>query len=326
MRSPMKLILTLCISMFIISSTNILGEEPEVIVWELNRLDTIGGFPVTLIGNPILIQTDKGDAIEFDGVDDGLLIGSNPLAGASEFTIEVVFKPYPGGLEEQRFVHMEQDDNNRALIELRSKPDEDWFLDTFIKSGASSKALLAEDYPHVSNEWWNACLVYKNNVMTHYVNGIEELTGEVFFQEVSSGITSLGVRQNLVSWYKGAIRTLKITHKALLPEEFMIIDTVTDPPTTSFMNTNKVPLTSTFFSNPVIDEASLSYTVGKTSHVIIKVYNMQLNPVAYLVNNVQSPGNYTTTFSRDFLPSGLYFYSLQINDAITVEKFLILDQ
>ena len=322
----MKSIFMLYFTILAICLINAQGEGPEVIEWELNRLDTIGGFPVTLIGNPILIETDEGEAIEFDGLDDGLLIASNPLAGASEFTIEVVFKPYPGGLEEQRFIHMEQDDNNRALIELRSKPDEDWFLDTFIKSGTSSKALYAEDYPHASNEWSHACLVYKDNVMTHYVDGVEEMSGEVFFQEVSSGNTSLGVRQNLVSWYKGAIKTLRVTYKALSPDEFIINDTVTDPPSQSLENKNDALVSSTVFPNPVIDEVSLSYTVGKTSHVIIKVYTNQLHLLAELVNEVQTPGNYTTTFSRKFLPSGIYFYSLQVNDVLEIEKFLVLGQ
>ena len=322
----MKSMLMFFFTMLTVCLINAQGEEPEVIEWELNRLDTIGGFPVTLIGNPILIETGDGDAIEFDGAGDGLLVASNPLAGASEFTIEVIFKPYPGGLEEQRFVHMEQDDNNRALIELRSKPDEDWFLDTFIKSGTSSKALFAEGYPHASNEWSHACLVYKDNVMTHYVDGIEEMSGEVFFQEVSSGSTSLGVRQNLVSWYKGAIKTLRVTHKALSPDEFIINDTVTNPPTQTTENKNTALVTSTVFPNPVIDAASLSYTVEKTSRVIIKVYTNQLQLLAELVDDVQIPGNYTTTFNRNFLPSGLYFYSLQVNDAIAVEKFLVLDQ
>lgn len=322
----MKSILLLYFALLMLSLVNAQDEDPIVIEWELNRLDTIGGIPVTLIGEPIVIETEEGDAIEFDGVDDGLLIGSNPMAGTSEFTIEVIFKPYPGGLEEQRFVHMEQDNDNRALIELRSKPDEDWFLDTFIKSGTSSMALYAENYPHESNKWWHAALVYKDDTMIHYVDGVEELKGEVFFQEVSSGNTSLGVRQNLVSWYKGAIKTLRVTHKALSPEEFMINDTVTDPSAQNQVNNNNASPAFSVFPNPVLDEASLSYTISETSHVTIKVYSMQLDQMAELVDEVHLPGNYTTTFSRRSLPPGMYFYSLQINEDKTVEKFLIVDQ
>lgn len=196
-------------------------DSTTVVLWELNNLNSIGGYPVTLIGEPQVIESDGVKAIEFDGIDDGILINNNPLSGATGFTVEVVFKPYTGGLEEQRFVHFQQDDNNRVLIETRLVDDK-WFLDTFIKSGSSNKTLYAEDYKHDAGEWYHAALVYKNNVMTHYVDGVEELSGAVTYQTVTSGATSVGVRQNLVSWFKGAVKTIRVTRKALSPEEFLI--------------------------------------------------------------------------------------------------------
>lgn len=299
-------------------------DTTKVIYWEINRLDSIGGYPVTMMGNPVLIDTEEGQAVEFDGEDDGLLIASNPLAGTNEFTIEVVFNPYPGGLEEQRFVHIEQDNENRALIELRTTVKEGWFLDTFIKSGSSSCTLYAEDYPHESEKWSHACLVYKDDTMTHYVNGEKEMSGVVSFSPVSSGNTSLGVRQNLVSWYKGAIKTLKVTHRALSPDEFISLqeepeDTVTISPV--FIHTYALP--ATIYPNPVTNLAHIDYVLTASSQVILKVHNMQNEEVAELINEVQPAGNYSQSFSCQDLPTGIYCFTLQVGQQLITEKFVI---
>ena len=44
--------------------------------WRLDSLDRIGGHPVTIVGQPAIVDTDRGRAVSFDGVDDGLLIAS----------------------------------------------------------------------------------------------------------------------------------------------------------------------------------------------------------------------------------------------------------
>lgn len=319
----MKNLITILLLLLIIQSANSQGDTTKTILWNINRLDSIGGFPVTLFGNPKLIDTEEGKAVEFDGIDDGILINSNPLAGATEFTIEVVFRPYSGGLEEQRFVHIEQDNDNRALIELRSTTDNNWFLDTFIKSGTSNKTLYAEGYKHETEQWWHACLVYKNGIMTHYVDGEEEMSGSVDFAEVTSGNTSLGVRQNLVSWYKGAIKTLKITHKALTPEEFLINENKDTTSVSSILN-QKQSLQSNIFPNPVSNSAHINYFLENTARVILEIYNVQTGKIAELVNAVQTAGSYTFSFNRNKLFSGIYFYVLKIDGLETVEKFLIM--
>ncbi len=67
------------------------------VTWKINNLKTISGNKLTVLGNPQIIKTDDGKAILFDGVDDGIFLETNPIAGASEFTIEAVFRPEAGG-------------------------------------------------------------------------------------------------------------------------------------------------------------------------------------------------------------------------------------
>jgi hypothetical protein len=84
--------------------------QPSAEIWTFDRTDAIGGHPVTVLGHPRVIQTPAGKAVEFNGVDDALFIDDHPLAGASTFTWEVVFRPDAGGGAEQRFFHLQEQD------------------------------------------------------------------------------------------------------------------------------------------------------------------------------------------------------------------------
>ena len=212
------------IPLYIFTNQSIIAQNQ--VLWEINNLEKIGGNDVIKYGNPKITNFGDFDAVEFDGIDDGILIDDSPLIGAESFTVEIIFMPYPGGLEEQRFLHIQQDDNNRMLIELRSTSDDQWFLDSFIKSQSSAVTLYAEAYPHTTNQWHHAALIYDNGTMTHYVDGNMEMSSPISYSTVTSGKTSFGVRQNKVSWFKGAIRLMKVTHKALTSDEFLSTDYV----------------------------------------------------------------------------------------------------
>ncbi len=197
------------------------GNKQESIVWNINNLKNIGGNKVAVLDNPIVIDTPKGKAVQFDGVDDGIFLDSNPLTGASQFTIEIIFRPDSGGNKEQRFLHIGEVQGNRVLIETRLTEDNRWFLDTFIKSGESERTLYAENFLHPISEWHHAALVYDGKSMRHFVNGVKELEGTVNYMPMKAGHTSIGCRMNKVYWFKGAIRKVRITHRVLSPEEFM---------------------------------------------------------------------------------------------------------
>ncbi|HWH76310.1 MAG TPA: rhamnogalacturonan acetylesterase, partial [Candidatus Binatus sp.] len=116
--------------------------------WKIDNLKAIGGNSLTINGQPRVIKDSGEKAISFDGKTDGILINRNPVAGARAFTIEGIFRPDAGGEFEQRWLHVQNDQvDDRALLEIRLSGNE-WFLDTFIKSGESRLALLAEKFKH----------------------------------------------------------------------------------------------------------------------------------------------------------------------------------
>jgi hypothetical protein len=186
------------------------------VVWTLDNVKSIGGYAVIIIGAPKVVTTPAGPVIEFNGTTDGFLIDVNPIEGLAQFTVEAIFAPAPDGPEEQRFLHISENGSERRLMmETRVLPDHTWALDTYLRMEAPGLALLDRAKTHSSGTWHAAALTYDGKTMTSYVDGIKELSGEVPFAPLKAGKIGIGVRQNLVSWFKGRIRTIRITPEAL---------------------------------------------------------------------------------------------------------------
>ncbi len=197
------------------------GKEPydpgKTIVWKLDNPELVGGFKPTVLGTPQIVRDKTGTALSFDGIDDGLIVPVNPVQGWKTFTVEVLFKPAADGPSAPRFVHFEDNEGNRGTIETRVTPQGHWYLDTFLKNGKTDKGLTLIDSTnqHPCDQWYWAALVYDGKKMTHYVNAMKELEGQIEFGPMSRGQISLGVRLNQVNWFKGLIREVRFHSVAL---------------------------------------------------------------------------------------------------------------
>lgn len=304
------------------------GQNPGNIIsttWAVSSVDSIAGFQVTMSGSPQQMDSDEyGKVILFDGIDDGLLVESNPLEGATNFTVEVIFKPdlsWPAN-EEQRFIHIQDpaNDNRRILIELRLTDDHQWYLDTFIKSEISKLALKLQTALHPVGQWYHAALVYDNRSMKHFVNGIEEISGEVDYLPITNAHTSIGTRMNQRSWFKGSIAILKVTHSALTPENF--INNVTSSTVNTFMK--KGYQLKQNYPNPFNPATSIKYSIPKGSFVSLKVYDLLGKEVATLVNENKPQGNYRTEFNGMNLSSGTYYFRILAGDFVQTKKIVLV--
>jgi putative heme-binding domain-containing protein len=196
-------------------------------LWNFDRLDGIGGHETTVLGEPRVIDTPLGKALEFDGVDDALVVDVHPLAGARAFTLEVLFRP-DGGAFAQRFLHLNEnpatgaDTENRMLFEIRVVEGQ-WFLDSYHQSGAANKALMNKQALHPVGAWYHVATVYDGQELRNYVDGVQQGAFAVDLAPQSAGRTAIGARINKVSYFKGAIRTARFTRKALAPEEFLSV-------------------------------------------------------------------------------------------------------
>jgi Concanavalin A-like lectin/glucanases superfamily len=195
--------------------------QPRTERWVFDHLDRVGRHPVRVAGHPRLIESPLGKAVQFNGINDALFVGVHPLAGAGQFTWEVIFRPDRGGAREQRFFHLqEQGSSNRMLFEIRVL-GEQWYLDSFALSGSASQALLNPSLLHPLGSWFHVAMVYDGHEFRNYVNGVQESAASLHFLPQGPGDSSIGVRMNLRDYFKGAIRESRTTPRALSPDQFL---------------------------------------------------------------------------------------------------------
>lgn len=186
------------------------------IVWRLDNLESIGGLKPEVLGAPRMLADQGRKALCFDGRSDGLFLPVNPIEGWDHFTIEILFRPDGDGPPEQRFLHIQDEAERRVLIETRVSDQRTWSLDTFLRATEADKlTLLDREQVQATDSWHWAALVYDGKTMSHHVDGMKQLEGEVVFPASGPGRISLGVRQNRIHWFKGCIREVRFTAHAL---------------------------------------------------------------------------------------------------------------
>jgi hypothetical protein len=196
------------------------AQPSETTIWAFDQLENIGGHRTTVLGQPRVIDSPVGKAVEFDGVDDALFIDNHPLAGAATYTWEAIFRP-DGGQTEQRWFHLsENGTENRMLFEIRVV-GEQWYLDSFTASGTANKALMNRKALHRLGVWHHVASVYDGTEFRNYVDGVLEGAAPVHFDPHGPGRTSVGVRINKVFYFKGAVSLARFTRRALAPEAFL---------------------------------------------------------------------------------------------------------
>jgi hypothetical protein len=198
-------------------------------IWRFDQTSALGGHPTTVLGHPLVIESPFGKAVEFNGVEDALFVGVHPLAGASAYTWEVIFRPDADGPAAQRFFHLQEQDpqtgkdtNNRMLFEIRIV-DGQWCLDSFASSNESNRTLLNCKLLHPLGRWYRVTAVYDGKELRNYVDDELEGSGELKLVPQFPGRTSVGVRINKVYWFKGAVLMARMTKRALPQEEFLKI-------------------------------------------------------------------------------------------------------
>jgi len=79
------------------------------------------------------------------------------------------------------------------------------------------------------------------------------------------------------------------------------------------------------YPNPFNPSTLISYSLPKSDHVILKIYDMRGREVKTLVNKFQKANIYTVKFEANAFSSGIYFYKLQVgNNFVETKKMLLM--
>jgi len=91
---------------------------------------------------------------------------------------------------------------------------------------------------------------------------------------------------------------------------------INDPPNSLSLAQN--------YPNPFNPITTISYALPQESHVQLVIYNQLGQQLATLVSASQSAGTYSVQWSPADLPSGIYFYRLQVNKSMIIKKMMYL--
>jgi hypothetical protein len=188
--------------------------------WVVNDLVSATKTGIKIAGKPESVPGKYGKSLSFNGSTDGIFLDQMPLEGLNKFTVEIILCPYSGGNFEQRYFHCGELRGDRVMLELRSVST-GWYLDAYVKSGNQQKTLIDSTRLHPHDRWTHIAFVVDQNKQSTYVNGLKELESQIRIEPLTGGKTSVGVRQNEKSWFKGAIYRIRISPEALNPLQFL---------------------------------------------------------------------------------------------------------
>ena len=78
------------------------------------------------------------------------------------------------------------------------------------------------------------------------------------------------------------------------------------------------------YPNPFNPATTIKYKIPKTGLVQIKIYDVIGRELAVLVNEEQTAGEHTATLNAKNLPSGVYFYQLNVGGNVTTKKMILI--
>lgn len=120
---------------------------------------------------------------------------------------------------------------------------------------------------------------------------------------------------------------LGVHHISLNHTQIKTLIAIRDTGTVSLDESNSYVLDyflSQNFPNPFNSTTTISYQIKEGGLVQLKVYDILGKEVATLVKEEQTKGNYSVNFDGSNLPSGVYMYTLRVNNFIQNRKMILL--
>ena len=188
--------------------------------WVVDNTKSIGGNAPTVMGSPTVTATDAGTFLCFDGTQDGLLLGTNPIQGMQQFTIQILVYPeFTATSEPQpRLIHIGDPNtpNRRMTIQMRPEASGNWHALAGFAWDANGATLDDTGYSHPSGQWYWLAVTYDGQTARMYVNGVLENSANTTYGPMGAGAISLATRQNSQNFFPGCIRDVEFFNSALV--------------------------------------------------------------------------------------------------------------
>jgi hypothetical protein len=78
------------------------------------------------------------------------------------------------------------------------------------------------------------------------------------------------------------------------------------------------------YPNPFNTSTKISFSIQRTNHVSLKIYDLLGREVAVIVNQQKDPGSYTVEWNAANFSSGVYLYRIQAGDFVKTKPLILL--
>jgi len=239
-------------------------------------------------------------------------------------TFDGIFLSKDGGIS---WIQMNNGLSNTSIYSLGVNSDDCIFAGTFHDGEIFYSNDSGENWNNKGNSlntsFVRSFAFYENRVFAGSHDGvfISDDNGETW-NKISSGLVNNMVQSIAVgpngnvyagTWGSGAYRSVNpiaSADKNTLPSQFELEQN---------------------YPNPFNPSTKIRYSVPKSAHIVLKIYDILGNEIAVLVNEEKLPGGYEIEFSAQTaggkqinLSSGVYFYSLQSEEFSSTKKFIFL--
>ena len=117
------------------------------------------------------------------------------------------------------------------------------------------------------------------------------------------------------------------TVDSVMGGSFDILGLISDPATPTAIETEDVPERFTLhqnYPNPFNPATTITFTLARTEHVTLRIYDVQGRLVQTLVDGTQPAGQHAMSFDAGHLASGSYFYTLQTTDGLKTRQMTLV--
>ena len=99
--------------------------------------------------------------------------------------------------------------------------------------------------------------------------------------------------------------------------------------TTKVTDNSSKSLPATFqlfqnYPNPFNATTMIKFQLKNAGHTKLKVFNLQGEEVATIIDKNMSAGSYNVSFNASKLPSAVYYYQLSANESVTTRKMIVI--
>lgn len=181
-----------------------------------------------------------------------------------------------------------------------------------------------------------------NPLLTWDINGEDDIFKYIIDRAEGSGdgvIWENNIAQTSINWFVDydvainpvfedeisyRIRALDTQGKISVPSTAVSIDDAVLHKRQNLESKEYSNVLDLAYPNPFNPVTTLSYSIKKTGFVQLKIYNFLGQEIITLVNELQSEGKYSVNFDASKLVSGVYIYSLRVNDFMQNKKMTLL--